>query len=325
MKKIAGNLSFKHINVEILCTEIMADIIDEIRRERKIAMSIKDASQIKEYISQDLDEVNQFRIREYNEWEYEKMIREVDKLKFSETLKKIIHDKDMFRKDMTQHLAIIKLTYMFDTIKRMPIHQSQQGKKPSILDPGRFKEKKDNLDQREKRIKEKGLLEIGLIGENGSVGAGFDMKFSQRGLEEEHDSDDLGEQEIEIEVDPMLKHITGVFDKLKTEIDRVGARNKQLNNKHSQVWSSSNQSSIKKSQKSKNMEKGLKSDLNSPSQIFLSPRKTKLFRKLQSRRKSEQLDTVEEALKHIEENSAANSSPTKVKDNSKPHRIKDTL
>jgi uncharacterized lipoprotein YajG len=44
MKKIAGNLSFKHFNVEILCTEIMADIIDEIRRERKIAMTIRDAS-----------------------------------------------------------------------------------------------------------------------------------------------------------------------------------------------------------------------------------------------------------------------------------------
>ena len=122
MKKIAGNMSFKHINVEILCTEIMSDIIDEIRRERKIAMSIKDASYVKQYIMEDLDEVNQFRNRQYNEWEYDRMIKETDKLKFSEPLKKVIRDKDMFRKDMTQHLAIIKLTYMFDTIKRMPIH-----------------------------------------------------------------------------------------------------------------------------------------------------------------------------------------------------------
>ena len=153
------------------------------------------------------------------------MVQEVDNSKYSAALKKVISDKDAFRKDMTQHLAIIKLTYMFDTIKKMPIHSSQQGKKPSILDPGRFKEKKNTLDVREKRIKEKGLLEIGLIGENGTVGAGFDMKLSQRGggLDDgtKYSDDDLGEEEIEPEIDPMLKHIAGVFDKVKQEIDKV--------------------------------------------------------------------------------------------------------
>ena len=46
------------MGTEILFTEIMSDIIDEIRRERKIAMTIRDANYIKEYIQIDLDQAN---------------------------------------------------------------------------------------------------------------------------------------------------------------------------------------------------------------------------------------------------------------------------
>ena len=46
------------MGTEILCTEIMSDIIDEIRGERKIAMTIRYANYIKEYIQIDLDHAN---------------------------------------------------------------------------------------------------------------------------------------------------------------------------------------------------------------------------------------------------------------------------
>ena len=90
----------------------------------------------------------------------------------------------------------------------------------------------------------------------------------------------------------MLKHITGVFDKIKAEIDKVGQAHNDIKNQSSKFWNSSMRSSHKKSIKKSDNDK--KMNLNSP--VYLSPRKTKLFRKLKSKKKSEQLDTVEEAI-----------------------------
>lgn len=50
IKSIAGNQSFIHNNDQILCTEIVADVIDEMRRERKIKMAIREANHVKEYV-----------------------------------------------------------------------------------------------------------------------------------------------------------------------------------------------------------------------------------------------------------------------------------
>lgn len=59
MKKIAANQSFADKGEQVLCTDIIVDIIDELRRDRKIKMAIKDSNYIKEYIAVDLDEADQ--------------------------------------------------------------------------------------------------------------------------------------------------------------------------------------------------------------------------------------------------------------------------
>ena len=58
IKKFASNYAFrKDINnpEQIICTEITSDIIEEMRKERKINMCINKAGKVKEYISVDIE------------------------------------------------------------------------------------------------------------------------------------------------------------------------------------------------------------------------------------------------------------------------------
>lgn len=80
MKKIAANQSFADKGEQVLCTDIIVDIIDELRRDRKIKMAIKDSNYIKEYIAVDIEEA-------------ERMEQE----RQSRAQKKIIHDKIIFK------------------------------------------------------------------------------------------------------------------------------------------------------------------------------------------------------------------------------------
>jgi hypothetical protein len=57
MKKILMNFSFKDRGKVILSTEINWDVIDEMRKERKIVMVLRDLN-IDEYIFLDLPEVD---------------------------------------------------------------------------------------------------------------------------------------------------------------------------------------------------------------------------------------------------------------------------
>lgn len=54
LKRIASNQSIRLKKTQKISVDIMTDIIDEIRRDRKIKMAIEDVSYIKEYIKIDL-------------------------------------------------------------------------------------------------------------------------------------------------------------------------------------------------------------------------------------------------------------------------------
>ena len=56
MKKIAANLSFVFKKEFVIGQDILVDIIDELRRDRKIKMAIKDSEYVKEYIMEDIEE-----------------------------------------------------------------------------------------------------------------------------------------------------------------------------------------------------------------------------------------------------------------------------
>jgi len=51
---MASNLSLKSGSVHKISVDLVVDIIDELRRDRKIIMAIKNASYVKEYIKIDL-------------------------------------------------------------------------------------------------------------------------------------------------------------------------------------------------------------------------------------------------------------------------------
>ena len=51
------NMSFYKGGQQIICTEILSDIIDEMRRERKFVMAIQNPNDIKGYIEVDIESV----------------------------------------------------------------------------------------------------------------------------------------------------------------------------------------------------------------------------------------------------------------------------
>jgi hypothetical protein len=64
MKKIAANLSFKFKNEFVVIQDILVDIIDELRRDRKIKMAIFDSEYVKEYIMEDLEEAEKLPVEQ---------------------------------------------------------------------------------------------------------------------------------------------------------------------------------------------------------------------------------------------------------------------
>lgn len=55
MKKIAANQSFLNKGNMNMSVEIVCDIVDELRRDRKIKLSIRSANYVNEYITVDLN------------------------------------------------------------------------------------------------------------------------------------------------------------------------------------------------------------------------------------------------------------------------------
>lgn len=61
IKRISSNQSFYNKGNALLCTEIVFDVINEMRRERKISMAIKESGHVLEYVSQDLSKYQQLQ------------------------------------------------------------------------------------------------------------------------------------------------------------------------------------------------------------------------------------------------------------------------
>jgi hypothetical protein len=101
MKKIAANLSFKNKGIlQNMSLEILVDIIDEMRRDRKIKMSISDASSVYQYIMLDLNDPMPVEER-------------------PPILHKAIVAKQVSRQLLTQQLSIIKMNFIFECIKKV--------------------------------------------------------------------------------------------------------------------------------------------------------------------------------------------------------------
>ena len=57
IKKIINNVSYSEFGTKLVCPEILLDVIDELRNERKILMAIKD-DDVDKYINMEMTELD---------------------------------------------------------------------------------------------------------------------------------------------------------------------------------------------------------------------------------------------------------------------------
>lgn len=112
--------------------DILSDIIDELRRDRKIIMSIKDPVAIKDYVEIDLND------------EFDTPQKQA-----------ILQQKQKFKKELALNLSIIKVDYFYKSLLKL-----SEGK-ATCLDPKRFIEKNKILENRERLLKEQGIASNG--------------------------------------------------------------------------------------------------------------------------------------------------------------------
>lgn len=102
MKKILMNFSFKDKGKVILSTEINWDVIDEMRKERKIIMVLRDLN-IDEYIFLDLPEVDIYDTNAVKETPI--------------PLQLCIQEKLEWRERFAQKISITRLDYMLKVLR----------------------------------------------------------------------------------------------------------------------------------------------------------------------------------------------------------------
>lgn len=167
-----------------------------MRRDRKIIMGIRQPNNIKPYIEVDVES-----------------IKDKPKSEMTNEQTKILDEKDKFKAEFAQKLSNIHLRHIFEAIKKI---NNGQG---SIPDPAKSKEKKEAFDLKEKRIREIGRLDPALENAMGTTELQKQEKLMQ---EESLFSDNLSD--MSIDQDPILKHISGAFEKVRQQVDQVGSK-----------------------------------------------------------------------------------------------------
>lgn len=81
LKKILVNFSFKEKFKHILVNEINYDVIDELRKERKILMVLRDKG-VDEYINMPMTEVDLYDPQSHKELDEQLRLAIMDKLAF---------------------------------------------------------------------------------------------------------------------------------------------------------------------------------------------------------------------------------------------------
>ena len=85
MKQVLLNLTFKDKGKSILSNDIIWDVLDEVRKERKILMVLKDAN-VDDYIDLDMTEIDITTAQDDKELPLNIRLACEEKLKFREKL-----------------------------------------------------------------------------------------------------------------------------------------------------------------------------------------------------------------------------------------------
>ena len=123
------NFSFDNKGTKTLAVEIIENVMDELRRERKIEMVLADA-EIEEYIKLDLGS----GATENDEG-------------ITPFMKKVLISKRVFREQLCQKVSILRLGYMFKVLKQ--VHPG----KATMLGAEAFMVKMKKLEKKDNRRK----------------------------------------------------------------------------------------------------------------------------------------------------------------------------
>jgi len=129
IKIVLMNFSYTNEAQKTLCVDIIVDVMDELRRERKIEMVLADLD-IENYIKLDLSgytDPNDEGISPY--------------------LKKVLENKIKFKENLCQKVSILRLGYMFRVLKT--VHAG----KASMLSAEAFKVKVIKMESTENKRK----------------------------------------------------------------------------------------------------------------------------------------------------------------------------
>ena len=114
----------------ILSSDIMGDVMDELRRERKILMVLNDED-LAHYAKTDMTEVDMLNCTAHDGLEPE--------------LEKLVSDKLAFRERLAMRASTTKLNYIFLTL------QIIFGKEATIEEPERYASKVRKIERQELR------------------------------------------------------------------------------------------------------------------------------------------------------------------------------
>ena len=179
------NLSYENKGQNTLNVEIIADVFDELRRERKTRMVLRD-EEIEEYIKMDLSD---------------KIIGGGN----TPQIEKVLQEKKTFKSELCQRTSIIRLGYMLKVLQT--IHPG----KASMLGADAFAAKVKLLEQKELQKKNSEFKT--------ASGGDFDAS-SEENAEDEHQA---AENNMErIISDPILKDLNVFVQGLKKQIEDVG-------------------------------------------------------------------------------------------------------
>jgi len=104
IKKVLRNISFIEKAKRIVSPEILLDVLDEIRRERKILMVIQDDN-VDQYINMDMTEIDIYTA-ENNEG-------------LSHDVKLACATKVAFRNELAQKISVIRLDYILRVMRKV--------------------------------------------------------------------------------------------------------------------------------------------------------------------------------------------------------------
>ena len=178
--------------------EIIQDVLDELRRERKTKMVLADAD-IEEYIDLDLVEGENLDEKEQTPF-----------------LKDVLAKKKAFKQEMCQTVSILKLGYMYRVLQQV------HGSKASLLSADAFEYKVKKIERETNKGKDAMRKTL--------QGTGVSGIFSQENIEV--DAKALMKAEMTELKDPLLMQIqTFIFDIKQKIKDKGEVQLKELDTK----------------------------------------------------------------------------------------------